>query len=88
MKHFLSLPRGIHGFGVEGLEALTHASAVTKLVDGGEVKGELFADVGLQLDGVKSYLKRLKLLTCYIFPSMNGLVCPRNNVVPKRNRPE
>lgn len=56
---------------VEGLEALTHASAVTKLVDGGEVK-ELFADVGLQLDGVKSYLKRLKLLNCYSFPSMDG----------------
>lgn len=37
------------------------------------MKGELFADVGLQLDGVKRYLKRLKLLTCYIFPSMNGL---------------
>lgn len=55
------------------MEALTHASAVTKLVDGGEVKGELFADVGSQLDGVKSYLKRLKLLTCYIFPSLNGL---------------
>lgn len=78
MKHFLSLLRGICGFGCRDKASRVwkhshNASAVTKLVDGGEVKGELFADVGLQLDGVESYLKRLKLLTCYIFPSMNGL---------------
>lgn len=45
----------------------THTQRLmTKLADGGEVKGELFADVGLQLGGVKSYLKRLKLLVIFL----------------------
>lgn len=48
-------------------------SSFTKLVDGGEVKGKLFADAGVQLNGIKSCLKMLKWLSCYIFPGMSGL---------------
>lgn len=48
-------------------------SAIIKQVDGGEVKGKLFADAGVQLNGIKSCLKMLKWLSCYIFPGMSGL---------------
>lgn len=35
-------------------------SAVIKLLDGGAAKGKLFADAGVQLNGIQSCLKMLK----------------------------
>lgn len=76
MIRFLSLLRKRCGF-VGRLRTAVFLcralSAIIKLVDGGEVKEKLFANAGVQLNGIKRCLKVLKWLSCYIFAGMSGL---------------